>query len=126
LPSVDAKESLQPPGKKEQSDGEQAAAARAIVCEIVASNLSSSLTDRTRTDNNWVKKGSHVMIVGADAKALLQTYPRNPKPDPHKPYVPRIGRVLIALGRDAADVPIMHTFGPNALVSFKVWTDEVI
>jgi hypothetical protein len=45
------------------------------------------------------------MIVGADAKALLQTYPRNPKPDPHKPYVPRIGRVLIALGRDAADGP---------------------
>jgi hypothetical protein len=39
--------------------------------------------------------------------------------------MPRIGRVLIALGRDAADVPITHTFGPNTLVSFKVWTDEV-
>jgi transglutaminase-like putative cysteine protease len=38
---------------------------------------------------------------------------------------PRIGRVLIARGRDAADVPISHTFGPNALASFKVWTDEV-
>ena len=38
---------------------------------------------------------------------------------------PRIGRVLIAQGRDAADVPITHTFGPNTLVSFKVWTDEV-
>jgi hypothetical protein len=25
----------------------------------------------------------------------------------------------------AADVPITHTFGPNTLVSFKVWTDEV-
>ncbi len=36
-----------------------------------------------------------------------------------------IGRVLIAFGRDAADVPITHTFGPNTLVSFKVWTDEV-
>jgi hypothetical protein len=22
-------------------------------------------------------------------------------------------------------VPITHTFGPNTLVSFKVWTDEV-
>jgi hypothetical protein len=33
--------------------------------------------------------------------------------------------VLIAQGRDAADVPITHTFGPNTLVSFKVWTDEV-
>jgi transglutaminase-like putative cysteine protease len=39
--------------------------------------------------------------------------------------VPRIGRVLIAEGRDASDVPITLTFGPNTLVSFKVWTDEV-
>jgi transglutaminase-like putative cysteine protease len=39
--------------------------------------------------------------------------------------MPRIGRVLIGQGRDAADLPITHTFGPNALVSFKVWTDEV-
>jgi transglutaminase-like putative cysteine protease len=38
--------------------------------------------------------------------------------------VPRIGRVLIAQGRDAVDVPIALTFGPNTLVSFKVWTDE--
>src|SRR6266436_6128387 len=39
--------------------------------------------------------------------------------------IPRIGRVLIAQGRDAADVPLTQTFGPNTLVSFKVWTDEV-
>jgi transglutaminase-like putative cysteine protease len=39
--------------------------------------------------------------------------------------IPRIGRVLIAQGRDAADVPITHTFGPNTLVNFKVWTDQV-
>lgn len=39
--------------------------------------------------------------------------------------IPRIGRVLIAQGRDAADVPLSHTFGPNELKSFKVWTDEV-
>jgi len=38
---------------------------------------------------------------------------------------PRIGRVLIGQGRDAADVPITHTFGPNKLSSFKVWTDLV-
>jgi transglutaminase-like putative cysteine protease len=38
---------------------------------------------------------------------------------------PRIGRVLIAQGRDAADVPIAQTFGANTLLSFKVWTDEV-
>jgi len=39
--------------------------------------------------------------------------------------VPRIGRVLIARGRDAADVAITTTFGPNTLQSFRVWTDEV-
>jgi len=32
---------------------------------------------------------------------------------------------MIGHGRDAADVPITLTFGPNTLVSFKVWTDEV-
>jgi transglutaminase-like putative cysteine protease len=39
--------------------------------------------------------------------------------------VPRIGRVLIARGRDAADVAIVTTFGPNTLESFTIWTDEV-
>lgn len=38
---------------------------------------------------------------------------------------PRIGRVLIARGRDAADVAMVTTFGPNTLESFRVWTDEV-
>jgi transglutaminase-like putative cysteine protease len=38
---------------------------------------------------------------------------------------PRIGRILMARGRDAADVAITTTFGPNILKSFKVWTDEV-
>jgi transglutaminase-like putative cysteine protease len=37
----------------------------------------------------------------------------------------RIGRVLIARGRDAADVAIATTFGPNTLESFRVWTDEL-
>lgn len=40
--------------------------------------------------------------------------------------VPRIGRVLIARGRDAADVPLTHTFGPNTLAGFRVWMDEVV
>ena len=39
--------------------------------------------------------------------------------------MPRIGRVLIARGRDAADVALTNTFGPSRLASFKVWTDEV-
>lgn len=37
----------------------------------------------------------------------------------------RIGRVLIARGRDAADVAISTSYGPTVLESFKVWTDEV-
>ena len=40
--------------------------------------------------------------------------------------VPRIGRILMARGRDAADVAISTTFGPNTLKGFKVWADEVV
>ena len=36
---------------------------------------------------------------------------------------PRIGRILIARGRDAADVAISTAFGQNTLESFKVWSD---
>jgi transglutaminase-like putative cysteine protease len=39
---------------------------------------------------------------------------------------PRVGRILLARGRDASDVAIATTFGPNFLESFKVWTDEVV
>jgi len=39
--------------------------------------------------------------------------------------VPRIGRVLIARGRDAADAAITTTFGPNTLENFVVRTEEV-
>ena len=38
---------------------------------------------------------------------------------------PRIGRILIARGRDAADVAISTAFGANTLQSFRVWTDQV-
>lgn len=38
--------------------------------------------------------------------------------------IPRVGRVLIARGRDAADVAISSTFGPNTLKSFLVRTDD--
>jgi transglutaminase-like putative cysteine protease len=37
----------------------------------------------------------------------------------------RVGRVVIARGRDAADVAIVTAFGPHVLHAFKVWTDEV-
>jgi len=38
-------------------------------------------------DNNWVKTGPHVMIMGGEAKSMLMSYPRNPMPDPTNPYV---------------------------------------
>ncbi len=38
---------------------------------------------------------------------------------------PRIGRVLIARGRDASDVAIAMTFGPNTLQRFTVICDEI-
>jgi len=37
---------------------------------------------------------------------------------------PRIGRILIAHGRDAADVPLTHIFGPGTLSSFRVVAEE--
>ena len=39
--------------------------------------------------------------------------------------VPRRGRILMARGRDAGDVAITTTFGPNVLRRFDVWTEEV-
>ena len=38
---------------------------------------------------------------------------------------PRIGRILMARGRDATDVAISTSFGPSRLVDFQVVTDEV-
>jgi transglutaminase-like putative cysteine protease len=38
--------------------------------------------------------------------------------------IPRIGRVVIARGRDATDLPLLHTFGPHSLTTFKVWTHQ--
>ena len=40
--------------------------------------------------------------------------------------MPRIGRVLMARGRDACDVALSTAFGPNSLERFVVRTDEVI
>jgi transglutaminase-like putative cysteine protease len=38
---------------------------------------------------------------------------------------PRIGRVVIARGRDAADIPLINSFGPHVLTAFRVWSYEV-
>lgn len=38
---------------------------------------------------------------------------------------PRIGRILIARGRDAADVTLTTSFGESTLEHFQVWTEEI-
>ncbi len=38
---------------------------------------------------------------------------------------PRIGRILMALGRDATDTALTTAFGPATLVNFVVQTEEV-
>lgn len=38
--------------------------------------------------------------------------------------IPRIGRIVVARGRDAADVPLVNSFGPHFLKSFRVWAYE--
>lgn len=39
---------------------------------------------------------------------------------------PRVGRILMAIGRDATDVAISTQFGPATLTGFEVITDEVV
>ena len=50
-----------------------------------ASNTDPYATAQTPS-NNWVKTGSHVMIVGSGA-TMLDGYPRDAKADPTKPSV---------------------------------------
>ena len=45
--------------------------------------------------------------------------------DEPRPTSAGIGRVLIARGRDASDVAISSTFGPNVLSGFRVVTEEL-
>lgn len=37
----------------------------------------------------------------------------------------RIGRIVVARGRDAADIPLMNSFGPHVLKGFNVWTYDL-
>ena len=39
---------------------------------------------------------------------------------------PRIGRILMARGRDAEDVPMITSFGQHQLLKFDVLTEELV
>lgn len=39
---------------------------------------------------------------------------------------PRIGRIVMAYGRDAADCALTTSFGAHTLRSFKVWTEQAV
>lgn len=65
------------------------------------------------------------LLLPMDFSAWIEVYiggrwmtfdPRNNKP--------RIGRIKVAHGRDAADVPLIHSFGPHVLTVFNVWCYE--
>jgi hypothetical protein len=56
---------------------------------MLAGGTDASNTDpyaqKPTAENNWVKTGPHVMIVGA--MPMMQGYPESPMPDTSKPYV---------------------------------------
>ena len=62
-----------------------------------------------------------------DFSAWMEVYPggRWHGFDPRN-NAPRIGRILIAQGRDAADVPLTHIFGPGTLSGFQVTAEAAV
>ena len=58
---------------------------------------------------------------------VVRGLPRRPVVDAWTPATtsPRIGRILMAHGRDAVDAALTTSFGPAGLESFKVWTEEL-
>ena len=79
-----------------------------------ATSTAISATSACRSSTRWIfRPGSR-----CSSTAKWHTFdPRN--------NVPRIGRIVIARGRDAADIPLINSFGPHVLKSFRVWTYEV-
>ena len=57
---------------------------------MLAGGTDASNTDpyatKPEANNNWVKTGPHVMVVGADA-SFYDSYPKGAKPDTSVPYV---------------------------------------
>jgi len=66
------------------------AAGKVGLMYMLAGGTDASNTDpyaeKPAPNNNWIKTGPHVMIVGADA-SFYDTYPKSAKPDTSMPYV---------------------------------------
>jgi hypothetical protein len=73
-------------GKHRDRDRDRPAPQKLGFIYMLAGDTGASNTDPYATketpDNNWIQTGSHVMIVGAEAKSMMQGYPRDAKPDP--------------------------------------------
>jgi hypothetical protein len=67
-------------------------------------------------DNNWVRTGAHVMIVGAEAQSMMQLYPREAKADPAKPYVMWPGspyeHLMLPVAVEGGGAPVAGTSAP--------------
>jgi hypothetical protein len=66
------------------------AAGKVGLMYMLAGGTDASNTDpyaeKPAPNNNWIKTGPHIMIVGADA-SFYDSYPKSPKPDTSVPYV---------------------------------------
>ena len=66
------------------------AAGKVGLMYMLAGGTDASNTDpyaeKPAPNNNWIKTGPHIMIVGADA-SFYDSYPKSPNPDTSLPYV---------------------------------------
>jgi transglutaminase-like putative cysteine protease len=74
--------------------------------------------------------GAPPAIYPMDFSAWFEVYLKGPDGGRWYPFdarhnIPRVGRILMARGRDAADVALSITFGATRLIAFEVTTDEL-
>jgi len=92
----------------------------------LAISLCRALNIPARYVNGYLGDIGVPIVDPMDFSAWMEVYLKNRwfTFDPRN-NVPRIGRVVVARGRDAADVPLINSFGPHVLKSFRVWTYDV-
>ena len=74
----------------------------------------------------WATSGYHRCVIRwSSAPGSRFIWAASGTPSTHAHNTPRIGRIVMVMGRDGGDVPITMTFGANTLTRFEVTTDEV-